>query len=107
MICICEPPAELQVSLFRIAIGPDAGKVIYAQPTPKEKDGNDLTRNVVSALMTMIYTFVLRQVNPTFKRHLLHRRTQKTGESIKTFVSELKTMIKVCEVHGSFTDKMN
>ena len=46
----------------------------------------------------MMDKLVLSQFNPTFERHLLHQRIQKSGESCETFITDLKTMIRLCEV---------
>ena len=102
---IAERPPEFQVSLFRIAIGPDAVNVLEAQPTPTEGD-NELSRNQVDTLIKMMDKFVLGQVNPTFERHLLRQRIQKSGESCETFITDLKTMIRLCEVPDNFSDEL-
>jgi len=102
---IAERPSEFQVSLFRIAIGPDAVNVLEAQPTPTDGD-TELARDNVDTLIKMMDKFVLGQVNPTFERHLLRQRVQKPGESIETFVTDLKTMIRLCEVPDNFTDEL-
>ena len=92
-----ERPPEFQVSLFRIAIGCDAVNVLEAQPTLIEGD-TELSRNQIDTPIKMMDKFVLGQVNPTFERHLLRQRTQKSGESIETLITNLKTMIRLCEV---------
>ena len=102
---IAEHPLEFQVSLFRIAIGPDAVNVLEAQPTPTEGD-NELSWNQVDTLIKMMDKFVLGQVNPMFERHLLRQHIQKSGESCETFITDLKTMIRLCEVPDNFSDEL-
>ena len=34
--------------------------------------------------------------------YLLRKRVQKPGESIETLITDLKTMVKVCEIPASF-----
>ena len=46
------------------------------------------------------------QVNPTNERYLLRKRVQKPGESIETFIINLKTMVRVCEEPASFINDL-
>lgn len=98
---VTERSAEYQASLFRTAIGPDAMKVLDTQPVPGEA-----TADNVATLIAMMDTFVMGQVNPTYERYMLRKRMQQSGESIETFITDLKTMIKICEVPAVFTDEL-
>ena len=96
-----ERSPEYQASLFRTAIGSEAMKVLDTQPVPLGRSVDD-----VSTLVSMMDTFVLGQVNPTYERYLFRKRTQHSGESIETYITDLKTMIKICEVPDNFIDEL-
>ena len=76
-------------------------KVPDMQPVPTDGSADD-----VSTLMSMMDSFVMGQVNPTYERYLFRKRMQQPGEPFETFLADLKTMIKVCEVPASFGDEM-
>ena len=96
-----ERSAAFQASLLRTAIGQEAMEILDAQPVPTDGSADD-----VSTLMSMMDTFVMGQVNPTYERYLFCKRMQQPGEPFETFLTDLKTMIKVCEVPASFGDEM-
>ena len=54
----------------------------------------------------MMDKFVLGQVNPTFETHLLHQHIQKSDESCETFITDLETMIRLCEMPENFSDDL-
>ena len=54
----------------------------------------------------MMDKFVLGQVNCTFERYMLLQRIQKSGESCETFITDLKAMIRLCEVPDNFPDEL-
>ena len=95
-------PAPYQASLFRMTIGSDAMKVLDTQTVPLDADGNPASVDLVDTLIKMMDTFVMGKVNPTYERYLLRKRVQKLGESIETLITDLKTMVKVCEIPASF-----
>ena len=45
-------------------------------------------------------------MNPTYERYLFRKRRQQPGESFETFVTDLKTILKVCEVPASFENEL-
>ena len=95
-------PAPYQASLFRMAIGPDAMKVLDTQTVLLDADGNPASVDLADTLIKMMDTFVMGQVNPTYERYLLRKRVQNPVESIETLITDLKTMVKVCEIPASF-----
>ena len=43
---------------------------------------------------------------PQYERYLLRKRTQQNGESIESYITELKTMVKRCAIPSNFEDEM-
>ena len=99
-------PLAFQASLFRISIGPDAVKVLDTQPTPLAPDGTERDRDHVNTLISMMDTYVLGQVNPTYERHLFRERKQCPGESIDAFLTDIRIRIQTCEFPAAFEDEM-
>ncbi|MDY6787809.1 MAG: retroviral-like aspartic protease family protein, partial [candidate division WOR-3 bacterium] len=81
-------------------------KVLDTQPAPLNQDGEALDTNLVSTLIKMMDIYVTGQVNPTYERHLLRERRQRSGESIESFLMDIRIMIKTCEIPADFQDEM-
>ena len=99
-------PTDFQASLFRMSIGSEAVKVLDTQPAPLNADGSAKDVTLMSTLMEMMETFVMGQVNPTYERYLLRKRVQQPGENFEAFLTDLKTMIKICAVPDNFADEL-
>ena len=75
-----ERPDNFQASLFRTAIRPEAMNILETQPAPVDANGRQLSTDLMPTVITMMDTFVLGQVNPTYERYLFRQRRQQPGE---------------------------
>ena len=98
---LSEKPDETQVALFRIALGPEANKLLRNQPAPTTTDSKGRTKsldtNKVSTLLQMMEKAILGETNDTYELHMFFQRKQKDTESFDQYLTELKEKIKYCD----------
>ena len=91
-------PDATQVAHFRIALDPEARRLLRNQDVPTEKDarGNlvkmDATK--VNTLMKMMTKAVMGETNDSYEFHVFLHRLQKDGESFDEFLANLKELRK-------------
>ena len=91
---LSEKPDETQVALFRIALGPEAKKLLRNQPAPTTTDSKGRTTtldmNKVSTLLQMMEKAILGETNDTYELHMFFQRKQKDTERFDQYLTELK-----------------
>lgn len=103
---IANKPDNVQISLFRISLGDEGKKLLRNQPVPMKADGSaPMDENKLDTLTKMMEIAVVGEVNDTYERYIFRCRTQREGETIETFVTSLRELIKTCEVTKDMTDK--
>ena len=89
-----EQPEEIQVATLLSSLGPEALNVL---------DGlcpNDEDQQCLTAILDKLEEFCVGETNETFERYKFNVRNQETGESIDTYVAELRRMVKPCNYGG-------
>lgn len=103
-------PAEMQLALFRMALGPDGKKILRHQPTPVTTDrtGQEtpMDSNKVETLIKMMEIAVNGEINDTFERYRFRHRLQREDEIFDEFLTDLRELHKRCNFCDCMSDKM-
>lgn len=81
---------DYRVALFLYSIGSDAVK------TYNSFDLNEENRRKLSEIIKEFDKYAIGETNETYERYMFNSRNQKDGESIDTYVGELRTLAQSC-----------
>ena len=81
---------EYRVALFLYSIGPAAVKIYNSF------DLSEANRHKLSEIIKEFDKFVIGETNEMYERSIFNSRDQKEGESIDTYVGELRTLAQSC-----------
>lgn len=81
---------EYRVALFLYSIGPAAVKIYNSF------DLSEANRHKLSEIIKEFDKFVSGETNEMYERSVFNSRDQKEGESIDTYVGELRTLAQSC-----------
>lgn len=88
---------DVQVALFRTALGTDGKALLRNQPVPLDTATNQpMDKNKVSTLVKMLEIAVIGEVNETYETFIFRSRVQKDTEEVDEFVNSLRELIKTC-----------
>lgn len=101
-------PDDMQVALFRTALGAEGKALLRNQPVPTDPDTNapmDATK--LKTLIAMMKNAVIGEVNETYETYIFRTRLQNSGETVDEFVTALRELIKTCGLcnHDSMKEK--
>ena len=95
-------PASVQLALFRVALGPDARKLLRNQPVARNQDGTERDK----ALVKMMEMAVIDEVKRFLRVFIFHSRVQNEGESLDDLMTLLRELIKTCDVTPDKHDRL-
>ena len=81
---------EYRVTLLLYSIGSEAVK------TYNSFDLNEENRRKLSEIIKEFDKYAIGETNETYERYMFNSRNQKKGESIDTYVGELRTLAQSC-----------
>ena len=79
-----------KVASFLYSIGPDAVKIYNSF------DLSEANRRKLSEIIKEFDKFAIGETNETYERYVFNSRDQKEGDSIDTYVGELRTLAQSC-----------
>ena len=105
MQSVADKSADIQTSLFRIALGADGKKLLRNQPVPTKSDGTAMDTNKINTLILMMENAVIGEVNDTYERYVFRCRQQQAGECISDFITSLRELMRTCEFSENMQEK--
>ena len=95
---ISSKPPNMQLALFRVALGPEAKRLLRHQPAPIDADGTPMDTQPVSTLIWIMEVAVVGEVNDTYERYVFRCRMQRDDDTVDEFITALRELIKTCSV---------
>ena len=95
-----ESPA-FQLAMFKHSVGDEALKVIKTFGFNEHENSGDW-----KVVMAKLEAHCIGKVNETFERYVFNKRDKLQGESIDSYVAELKTLAKTCNFCNCLRDSL-
>ncbi|CAH8629063.1 unnamed protein product [Dicrocoelium dendriticum] len=94
-------PMAYRLAMFRHAAGDDARRVLETLCYDKSEDANNL-----ETVLEKFSEYCEGQTNETFQRYLFFSRNRRPGESVDTYVTELKILARSCSFCKCMADSL-